>query len=905
MANIRIKDLPLDGAPKSDDQVPIDLGTTRRTTVEDFVFAGRPTATKTEAETGADPKKAMTPLTVKQAIDAQTGTRYVPVTRRVDSGTGLSGGQELTGDITLSLNSASVASLAKADSAVQSVNGKSGNSVTITPADVGAAPSSIVADVNANTAERHSHTNKAILDATTASFLAAEKTKLSGIESGAQVNTVNSVNTKMGAVVLNAADVGAAPDTLVADINANISARHTHSNKAILDATTASFLAADKTKLTGIEAGAQVNTVTSVAGKTGAVTLVKGDVGLGNVDNTSDASKPVSTATQTALNAKANSSVTVSAGTGLTGGGNLTANRSVALNAASIASLAKADTALQAPGGTTGQILAKNSNTTNDVGWVSSEAATAVSYGPQTLTESQQAQARKNISADIMFDSKAALEAASVSAEVNAIYLSGYNTPGDGRDGLYQSVDSEPLTGEKVQSADGGWWSLVGYKRPGVGTVNRFYIQKFAETFTPQDYGAMGDGTASDDKLADAVAAAVAESKTLIIPGDVPAGYYSISSPLIVDMSSSISMTERKRPAIRGESAGDTIIRYNGPGACLRLKGSSVQGEGHHSFVNVSDLTMIGPGSTSPGVYGVEAIHQAYLRFDRVTIDGFDIGLNAKDLEFSKFNACNFRWNKRGVFLDSSGSDPNSSHPNGNTFRDCEISLNSQYGLYAIGGTQVGIFDSHIQYNGIPGGFAPGDVSAWGVRVQNAGFQGGVGLNMSGCYVEHNTGQADVWLNSDGFAGGALINPVVHNIISTSFSRVTRTGSLPDAPAPYNIYGSFADASAGISKLNVIGCAFKYYNDYIPNAANKVIYFDPGAAPMDPNHLYEAGNLYMSSLEKPILMGNQTEGLITPSKTLPSVGWPGQILVNDANGVPYIWTSTDGVSFGWRMMNIT
>lgn len=46
--------------------------------------------------------------------------------------------------------------------------------------------------------------------------------------------------------------------------------------------------------------------VSSVAGKTGAVTLSKTDVGLGNVDNTSDANKPVSTATQTALNLKAN-----------------------------------------------------------------------------------------------------------------------------------------------------------------------------------------------------------------------------------------------------------------------------------------------------------------------------------------------------------------------------------------------------------------------------------------------------------------------------------------------------------------------------------------------------------------------------------------------------------------------
>lgn len=46
--------------------------------------------------------------------------------------------------------------------------------------------------------------------------------------------------------------------------------------------------------------------VDSVAGKTGVVTLVKGDVGLGNVDNTADTAKPVSTAQQTALNAKEN-----------------------------------------------------------------------------------------------------------------------------------------------------------------------------------------------------------------------------------------------------------------------------------------------------------------------------------------------------------------------------------------------------------------------------------------------------------------------------------------------------------------------------------------------------------------------------------------------------------------------
>lgn len=50
---------------------------------------------------------------------------------------------------------------------------------------------------------------------------------------------------------------------------------------------------------------APANTVTSVNGQQGTITLGKGDVGLANADNTSDANKPISTATQSALNGKA------------------------------------------------------------------------------------------------------------------------------------------------------------------------------------------------------------------------------------------------------------------------------------------------------------------------------------------------------------------------------------------------------------------------------------------------------------------------------------------------------------------------------------------------------------------------------------------------------------------------
>lgn len=65
-------------------------------------------------------------------------------------------------------------------------------------------------------------------------------------------------------------------------------------------------------------------------------TLDKNAVGLPNVDNTSDANKPVSSAQQVALNAKADKTTTINAGTGLTGGGDLSANRTLALAASGV-----------------------------------------------------------------------------------------------------------------------------------------------------------------------------------------------------------------------------------------------------------------------------------------------------------------------------------------------------------------------------------------------------------------------------------------------------------------------------------------------------------------------------------------------------------------------------------------
>lgn len=74
--------------------------------------------------------------------------------------------------------------------------------------------------------------------------------------------------------------------------------------------------------------------VSSVNGQTGAVQLTKADLGLGNVDNTSDASKPVSTAQQTAINAKVTAA-----------GGSIASTVAVFAQAATRANLVSGETA--------------------------------------------------------------------------------------------------------------------------------------------------------------------------------------------------------------------------------------------------------------------------------------------------------------------------------------------------------------------------------------------------------------------------------------------------------------------------------------------------------------------------------------------------------------------------------
>lgn len=195
-------------------------------------------------------------------------------------------------------------------------------------------------------------------------------TKLDTIQTGAQVNTVDSVAGKTGVIILDKADVGLNNADNTADVDKNVLSATKlttprtvslsgdvegtvlfdgSSNATInttieqLDASVIAtgvidaarlpsyvddvlefadlgsfpvagevgkiYIALDTNKAYRWSGSTYVyitsGAVDSVAGKTGVVTLDKADVGLSNVDNTSDLAKPISTATQTALDLKA------------------------------------------------------------------------------------------------------------------------------------------------------------------------------------------------------------------------------------------------------------------------------------------------------------------------------------------------------------------------------------------------------------------------------------------------------------------------------------------------------------------------------------------------------------------------------------------------------------------------
>jgi hypothetical protein len=120
----------------------------------------------------------------------------------------------------------------------------------------------------------------------------------------ASQGNVQSVNTKTGAVVLTTTDISEGTNEYftAARVRAVVLTGLSLATNAVISATDTVLSAFGKLQA---QITANLSTLTSHTSNTSNPhATTKAQVGLGNADNTSDANKPVSTATQTALNAK-------------------------------------------------------------------------------------------------------------------------------------------------------------------------------------------------------------------------------------------------------------------------------------------------------------------------------------------------------------------------------------------------------------------------------------------------------------------------------------------------------------------------------------------------------------------------------------------------------------------------
>ena len=300
---------------------PADIGSVpTTTTINGYPLSSNVTITKADVGLGNVDNTADLDKPISDAVQSALDDKVDK-----ETGKGLST-NDFTNALLTKLNGI------EAGAQVNTVTGVKGNSessyrvgnVNITKANIGLGNVDNTSDAN----KPISTATQTALDAkvdkvtgmglSTNDFTDALLTKLNGIEAGAQVNTVtgvkgNSESTyRTGNINITKAHIGLGNVDNTSDANKPISTATQTALDAKVDKVTGmglstnDFTTTEKTKLSGIESGAQVNTVDSVNGQTGAVVLTKSDVGLGNVDNTSDLNKPISTATQTALDGKVN-----------------------------------------------------------------------------------------------------------------------------------------------------------------------------------------------------------------------------------------------------------------------------------------------------------------------------------------------------------------------------------------------------------------------------------------------------------------------------------------------------------------------------------------------------------------------------------------------------------------------
>lgn len=187
--------------------------------------------------------------------------------------------------------------------------------------------------------------------------------------------------------------------------------------------------------------------------------------------------------------------------------------------------------------------------------------------------------------------------AATIDPTLSFLNLTGYYTIGDGGNGTYRRVVSQPTDTGKFQSADGSWWHLV------------------SNTVTPEMFGCHGDGTTDDYtnfqncltfvgvRNGGVVNLTVNKNYRVVVTSGATDGGFPIQPDTVINFNGSTISFEMVGNVIGFRMKNFTTL--NGPGSCLTTISSGLSGSQpmYHAPITIGILDGDGGTAASPNPY--------------------------------------------------------------------------------------------------------------------------------------------------------------------------------------------------------------------------------------------------------------------------------------------------------------